>query len=110
MDSSKSVNEEDFNRQKEFINQILQQFTIGSQRTLASVIKYGESANVEISFDDFNNMKGLQGRIEGIKHDLARESRLDLALKLARDEMFTRRRGARIDDSRVEQVCFCISF
>ena len=104
MDSSKSVNADDFNRQKEFIDQILQQFTIGPKETQAAVIKYGESANVEISFDDFYTLKGLQNSINGIKHDLARESRLDLALKLARDEMFTKRRGARIDDPRVEQV------
>lgn len=104
MDSSKSVNEEDFNRQKEFIEQILQQFTIGPKQTLASVIKYGETAKVEISFDDFYTMKDLEGSIKSIKHDLARESRLDLALKLARDEMFTKKRGARIDDPKVEQV------
>ena len=102
MDSSNSVNEEDFNRQKEFIIRILEQFDIGPQQTQAAVIKYGESADVEISFDDYVTFKRLNESIRRIRHDLAQESRLDLALKLARDEMFTKRRGARIDQ--VEQV------
>jgi len=102
MDSSKSVNEEDFNRQKEFIIKILEQFEIGPKQTQAAVIKYGESAEVEISFDDYYTLGALKQSVSGIKHDLARESRLDLALKLARDDMFTKRNGARTDE--VEQV------
>ena len=104
MASSKSVNEADFNRQKEFIDQILQQFSIGPKQTQAAVIKYGRTASVEINFDDFYTYKTLKNSIDNIQYDSARESRLDLALKLARDEMFTRRRGARIDDPKVEQV------
>lgn len=104
MDSSKSVNEADFNRQREFIKRIVEQFQVSKDETQAGVIKYGESAGIEINFGKFNTPRDLTTAVDNIKHDLAKESRLDLALKVARDQLFTRQAGARSNDSKVEKV------
>ena len=59
--------------------------------------------------------------IEDLQHNSAQESRLDLALKLAEDELFTAKAGARVNDKNTKQVnlkvknitffflfCFCL--
>lgn len=104
MDSSKSVNEDDFNRQRQFIIEIIEQFNIGLEDTQAGVIKYGKDAGIEINFNEFHTDKDLAQSIEDIKHDLATESRLDLALKVARDQLFTQEAGARADNRKIEKV------
>lgn len=104
MDSSKSVNEEDFNRQREFINKIIEQFQVSQDEMQAGVIKYGETAGIEIAFSEFNTAEDISRAVTAIEHDLAKESRLDLALKVARDQLFTKEAGARSDDAKVEKV------
>ena len=63
----------------------------------AGIVKYGRNAWIEINFDEFPTEKDLIDNINGIKHDNANESRLDLALKLATDRLFLRSRGAKAE-------------
>ena len=46
----------------------------------------------------------MVAQINRIKHDNANESRLDLALNMAKEKLFTRSRGVRRDGARVEKV------
>jgi len=95
LDSSRSVTGEDFDRQKEFIKNFLKRFPIGAQQTQAGIIKYGKTANIEIEFNDFTTEAKLSTAIGRIMHSQANESRLDLAFRLARDQLFTAARGSR---------------
>ena len=42
--------------------------------------------------------------IDRLQHNSAQESRLDLALQLAEDELFTIKAGARVNDKTTKQV------
>ena len=104
IDSSRSVTEEDFQRQKEFIREIVGEFPVGPEKSLVGVIKYGTGANVEIRFSDYTDEKMLLERVDRLQHSAATESRLDAALQLAQDSLFTREAGARIGDQKTRQV------
>lgn len=93
MDSSKSVNKEAFNKQKEFITGLIQYFQISLDEVQAGIIKYGRKAWIEINFGDFPTEEDLIRNIDAIQHDEASESRLDLALRLAQSELFPKSRG-----------------
>ena len=95
LDSSRSVTVKHFNRQKDFVKSILKQFPVGPEETQAGIIKYGRTADVEINFDDFSTERDLFDALDSVKHAQASETRLDLALKVARDKLFTAARGAR---------------
>ena len=70
----------------------------------AGIIKYGRKAWIEINFDEFSMEKDLVAQINLIKHDNANESRLDLALEMAKEKLFPRSRGLRRDGAKVEKV------
>lgn len=95
MDSSRSVTGEDFDRQKEFIKNFLKRFPIGAQQTQAGIIKYGRTADIEIQFNAYTTEAELGNAIGQIQHAEARESRLDLAFRVARDQLFTAPMGSR---------------
>lgn len=104
MDSSKSVNEEDFNRQKEFIRDILKQFPLSASGSHAGFIKYGANARIEMKFNDYTEANDVLNALKRIEHNKADESRLDVALQIAKDELFTERNGARLRDPKIKQV------
>lgn len=95
MDSSRSVTGEDFDRQKEFIKNFLKRFPISAQQTQAGIIKYGRTADIEIPFNKYTTESELGNAISEIQHAEARESRLDLAFRVARDQLFTAASGSR---------------
>ena len=93
MDSSKSVNAEDFMEQKEFIVGLIKHFQISVDEVQVGIVKYGRDAGVEINFGEFPTEEDLIRNINAIEHERANESRLDLALKLAKEKLFLRSRA-----------------
>ena len=101
LDSSNSVNARSFEHQKEFVNKIAQKLQLAPTLTQAGVIKYGERASIEINFDDNYRLASLVRSVSSLQHDSARESRLDLALRLAKEKMLTNEHGARANSDKV---------
>ena len=108
LDSSRSVSANDFDKQLNFTRDILGQFDIGPRQTQAGIIKYGKTAEVQIGFKDYTTDAALFNAINTIKYSDDTESRLDLALKVAKEELFTKERGARekVGDQIVGKVSF----
>jgi len=106
VDSSKSVNAADFQRQKEFIREILKEFPIGNDKSLVGVIQYGAGAMIKIKFDDYLTSSSLLTAIDNLPYNEAKESRLDLALQIAQDQLLTQAAGARIGDAKARQVIY----
>ena len=98
LDSSRSVTDDNFFKQKEFVKNIIKQFPVGPDQTQVGIIKYGEKADTGINFYDFFTEPDLFNAIDSLDHSKDSASRLDLALKMARDELFTASRGARGDE------------
>ena len=98
LDSSSSVNDDNFIKQKEFVKNIIKQFPVGIDQTQAGIIKYGDKAETGINFFEFFTKVDLFNAIDSLEHSKDSSSRLDLALKMARDELFYASRGARGDE------------
>ena len=98
LDSSSSVNDDNFIKQKEFVKNIFKQFPVGIDQTQAGIIKYGDKAETGINFFEFFTKVDLFNAIDSLEHSKDSSSRLDLALKMARDELFDASRGARGDE------------
>ena len=98
LDSSSSVNDDNFIKQKEFVKNIIKQFPVGIDQTQAGIIKYGDNAETGINFFEFFTKVDLFNAIDSLEHSKDSSSRLDLALKMARDELFDASRGARGDE------------
>ena len=98
LDTSSSVSDNNFIRQKEFVKNIIKQFPVGPDQTQAGIIKYGDEAETGINFYDFYIEADLFNAIDSLDHSKATESRLDLALKMARDTLFTASGGSRGDE------------
>ena len=98
LDSSSSVNADNFIKQKEFVKNIIKQFPVGIDQTQAGIIKYGDKAETGINFFEFFTKVDLFNAIDSLEHSKDSSSRLDLALKMARDELFDASRGARGDE------------
>ena len=98
LDSSSSVNDDNFIKQKEFVKNIIKQFPVGTDQTQAGIIKYGDKAETGINFFEFFTKVDLFNAIDSLEHSKDSSSRLDLALKMARDELFDASRGARGDE------------
>ena len=67
-------------------------------QTQAGIIKYGDKAETGINFFEFFTKVDLFNAIDSLEHSKDSSSRLDLALKMARDELFDASRGARGDE------------
>ena len=101
LDSSNSVNARAFEHQKDFVNKMVQKFQLGATLTQAGVIKYGEQASIEINFNEHYRVSSMARAVSSLEHDSARESRLDLALGLAKSKMLTEEHGARSQADKV---------
>ena len=85
MDSSSAVQQEQFEKEKEFIKTLAEYLHIGStDKTKAAVINYGSLPSTSVKFDEYSSLKGLKGGIE--RMTLAQGSRrIDRALDEAAD-------------------------
>lgn len=95
------MNARSFENQKEFVKRIALKLQLGPTLTQAGVIKYGERASIEINFDDNYRLASFFRSVSRMQHDSARESRLDLALRLAKEKMLTNEHGARPKSDKV---------
>lgn len=66
MDSSSTVQREQFQRQKNFIKSLAEYLKVGSSdKTKAAVINYGSVPSGIITFDDYTNIRGFKSGIDG---------------------------------------------
>ena len=95
LDASASLRARNFNKQKLFVQRIVSEiFPVSPDGNRIGVIQYSTSAKVEIHFDDYFVNKSLNNAIQNIPY-LNGDSRIDLGLKLARDDLFKTSNGAR---------------
>lgn len=85
VDSSSAVQQEQFEKEKEFIKTLAEYLHFGStDKTKAAVINYGSLPSISVKFDEYSSLKGLKGGIE--RMTLAQGSRrIDRALDEAAD-------------------------
>ena len=96
MDSSGSLEEEGFNKQKEFIKAVAATLDISPFHSQIGVITYSDRASVEIKLSDHQHQEDLINAVESLKY-IGRTTRIDKAIAIATKELMTPGAGRRED-------------
>merc|ERR1719228_2696039 len=93
LDSSGSVREH-YSKEKEFIMKIMNAYQLGEDQSRASVITFSLETELSIKFNEFYDQASFDQAVSDIPH-MKSFTRIDLALQLAKSQMFTKANGAR---------------
>ncbi|XP_073236997.1 collagen alpha-3(VI) chain-like [Porites lutea] len=96
VDSSGSLEEEGFNKQKEFIKAVAATLDISPFHSQIGVITYSDRASVEIKLSDHQHQEDLINAVESMKY-IGRTTRIDKAVAIATKELMTPGAGRRED-------------
>lgn len=103
MDASGSIRRREFQQLKNFINSIVEFLQVGPTLTHIGVIEYSSSASLRLKFDDTYNKEEIQKRVDLIPHTRGL-TRIDLALRVASEQLFTPAGGMRPNSRKVKTV------
>jgi len=88
VDTSGSISDENFKKQKDFIKVLASSFDPILAEHQLGLISYSSDAQMEVSFQDKADRKEFEQAVDLIPHTKGR-TRLDKALKLASSRLFT---------------------
>ncbi|PFX33735.1 Collagen alpha-6(VI) chain [Stylophora pistillata] len=99
VDTTKSIRVENIPILTEALKHLVQEFEIGSDRTHVSLETFSSEATLHNKFNDeqYHSEDALLKLISDSINNLAQPTRLDKALVLAKEEMFTEESGMRPD-------------
>ncbi len=84
----------DYGKEKEFVKALADTFSISKDGSRAAVITFNSKAAINVKFSDHETVAGFKTAVDGLR-DPTGKTRIDKALKLARDELLTSKHGAR---------------
>lgn len=84
VDSSWSVTQEEFNKEKQLVNNLAKAFKVSPEYTRAGAIVYSNSAELKIPFGKHSNVESFSNDVNGISYIGGRKL-IDNALQLASD-------------------------
>lgn len=93
MDSSESITDDDFNKEKNAIRAISDEFIISPQSTRAGVVVYSGKPHLSIHFDQYTTNAGFNQAVNDLPH-MQSHTRLDMALRYAASDLYNKRRVA----------------
>ena len=99
LDASGSV-EEHYKKEKRFVQQLATAFDISKEGSRAGVIQFSDDAELSIPLSAYTDAESFNMAVEKLSYPMYR-TRIDLALKMARDELFDPKNGARPDKKKV---------
>lgn len=86
VDSSSSIHINNFNNQiKDFVKRSAAEFGVAPGKSRAAVILFSANAEAKIKFGDAPTLKSFQAKVDHLKHQNGVATRIDKALKLAKD-------------------------
>ena len=94
MDASGSILPSEFQILKDFIKRVIDFLQIGPALTHVGVIEYSRGANMELSFSTSYDKEEIKKLVDAVPHT-AGITRIDLALKVASEQLFTPQGGMR---------------
>merc|ERR1712168_1577642 len=100
MDDSGSITPDSYNKEKRFIVQLVKHFHIGRSKSRVGLIQFSRKARLSIKLNRFDNVDAFSTEVLRAKQ-MKQSTRIDLALKLARDELFTENNGGRKEKEKV---------
>lgn len=103
VDASGSILPEEFVKLKQFIKGVVDYLFIGPALTHVGLIEYSRSAKMQFRFTTSYDKEEIKKLVDDIPHT-AGITRIDLALKVAAEELFTPEGGMRPNSSKVKYV------
>ena len=97
VDTTRSIKEENIPKLKEGLSLLIQEFDISEEGTHVSLETFGEDSMLHNKFKDaqYYSAEAVLDLIKESIGELTKPTRLDLAMELADDEMFTHENGHR---------------
>jgi hypothetical protein len=96
MDSSGSIGDRDYQKEREFVKSLASTFTLSRQNTQVGAIIYSDNAHVVSRFGQHPDIETFKRAVDTLPY-LKKRTRIDKALRLASEELFTTHGGARPD-------------
>lgn len=93
VDSSESITEDDYNKEKNAIKAISDEFIISPESTRAGVVVYSGEPRLSIDFDQYRSNAEFNKAVNNLPH-MQSHTRLDLALRYAASNLYNKRRVA----------------
>lgn len=87
IDSSGSIGEVNFEKQKDFVNVLAQKIGISPKQGRSAIVVYHGTASVRARFGDFKNTGDFQRAVRNLQYTRGR-SRIDKALNVAARDVF----------------------
>ena len=101
VDASGSILPEEFLKLKQFIKGVVDYLFIGPALTHVGLIEYSISAKMQFSFTTSYDKEEIKRLVDGVPHT-AGITRIDLALKVAAEDLFTPAGGMRPNSRKVK--------
>ena len=98
MDASGSILPSEFDILKTFVKRVIDFLQIGPNQTHVGVIEYSRGASLQLNFSRSYDKREIKSFVEQVPHT-AGITRIDLALRVGSEQLFTPQEGMR-DDSR----------
>lgn len=106
MDASRSILPDEFQLVKNYVKDVIDYLSIGPALTHVGVIEYSKSAKMELAFDKSYDREEIKRIVDKVPHTKG-ITRIDLALQVASQELFTAAIGGMRNTSRKVK---CLNF
>lgn len=100
LDSSRSMSTTDYRKQKEFVKQIAATFSISPRTSRAGAIVYSDDAVITAQFGQFPYIEDFSQAVDAFEY-MGKRTRIDKALKVAAETLFTESAGARPENENI---------
>ncbi|CAC5383547.1 unnamed protein product [Mytilus coruscus] len=97
IDSSRSISITDFQKQIQFVNDIVDFLDISSDKTRVAAVSFSNYLFPQFGFNDYTTKKDVLTAINGIKHSKGAATRTYLALEHTHENIFAPGNGERPD-------------
>ena len=87
VDSSGSIGQDDFRRELDFVKEIADTFRVGAGESQGAVLSYSTEARMDIRFGQHSTAEDFKRAVDSVTPMNGR-TRIDLALRLAANDMF----------------------
>lgn len=109
VDASGSILEDEFDKLQQFIKGVVDYLRIGDKFTHVGLIEYSRSAKMQFNFTRSYDKDEIKGLVDDVPHT-AGITRIDLALKVASEKLFTEEGGMRPNSRKVNCLNYFLHY
>ena len=91
VDSSASIQEINYQKEKEFVKQLAHSFGVAQGQSRAALVLYSTSPSIKVAFDQYQTLEEFHKAVDQLPYEKGL-SRIDLALEKASQEIFPQAR------------------